>query len=149
MATFPLSLLRLDRTPLVSALVGMATGSWRASFQEDVCGVAGFMAARIEPLMREDIDCVVSFERIPLGSISQTNPDRISVTPRGGYPMLRHALESDPAYDSVPVSVGRSGRGTALWDGHRRVATYRSAGRQDVPAWVATFRRGNGTVRTP
>jgi hypothetical protein len=135
---------RLDRAPLVSELVGLANGTWDMRFRNDVEEGAAFIVGRALALVTDRIDCVLSFERFPLSDISIVNPLRVSVTPTGGYPILRERLESDPGYDAVPLSIGRARGGASVWDGHRRLETYRAAGRSDVPAWVATFRKGSG-----
>lgn len=145
--TIRVSEARLDREPLVRSVAGLATGGWDPEFQNDVEKGAWFVVARAIALVGPGIDCVVSFGRVALSSITETNPRRVAVTSKGGYPNLRRRLETDPSYDSVPLSFGRSSRGIALWDGHRRMETYRAAGRSDVPAWVATFRLGSGAIR--
>lgn len=137
---------RLSRSELISQLTAIASGGWSARFQNDVAEGAAFIVGRALALTSERVDCVFSFERVPIAGITVLNPDRVSVTPTGGYPVLREALQSDPSYDSIPLSIGRSRRGTSVWDGHRRLETYRAAGRIDVPAWVATFRNGSGLM---
>ena len=140
-------LARLGREALVSELVDMASGGWDPSFQGDVVEVAGFALARALAVVTAGVDCVISFGRVPLAGVTVWDPARRAITPEGGYPVLRERLRAEPGYDSVPLAVGVSGRGTAVWDGHRRLETYRAARRPDFPAWIATFRRGRGTVR--
>ena len=145
--TFQLSELRLDRGPLVAATIAIASGSWDRPFQGSIDQCAEFVVARAMALVSPSIGASISFSRVRLADITETNPDRVAITARGGYPQLRQRLVDDPGYDSVPVSVGRSSRGITLWDGHRRMETYRAAGRIDIPAWMATFRRGGpGTI---
>lgn len=144
----PVSTVRLDREPLVREVAALASGSWSPEFQNDVTEGAWFVVARAIALVQGGVDCVISFGRVRLVDIGSTNPLRRAVTAEGGYPILRERLALDPAYDSVPLSFGRSSRGITLWDGHRRMETYRAAGRLDVPAWVATFKRGTGLVST-
>lgn len=136
-----------DREPLALAVEAMAHGSWDPAFQNDVREGALFMTSRMIALVSPGIDCLIAFGRVPLRSITDVNPMRVAITAEGGYPLLRERLSADPLYDSVPLSLGRSSRGIALWDGHRRMETYRAAGRSDVPAWVATFRHGVGLIR--
>jgi len=107
---------------------------------------ARFTVARAIALVTDRVDCVFAFGRFPISGVTLLNPQRVDVTPEGGYPMLRSRLEADPLYDSVPISIGRSRRGTSVWDGHRRLETYRAAGRTDLPAWTATFRPGSGLI---
>lgn len=135
-----------SRDPIIEGIHGLASGSWDRDFETDVRACSGFMAARIMGLMSDRLDCTVSYGRVAVSSINMVNPQRIAVTPQGGYPILRSRLSLDPTYDSVPLSVGRSARGVALWDGHRRFETYQAAGRNDCPAWIASFRFGTGFV---
>jgi hypothetical protein len=138
---------RLSREVLVRELAAMTHGSWDPRFQGDVIPCIRFIVARAIALVSDKIDCEIGFDRFPVSGITVMNPERIEVTPRGGYPVLRQRLECDPLYDSVPLSIGRSARGSSLWDGHRRLETYRSAGRPDFPAWIASFRPGAGLLR--
>ncbi len=137
---------RDHRHLLVRWLAALATGAWDPRFQGDAEEGARFTVSRALPLVRPDIDCVLSLERVSISDVAIVNPMRMEATPFGGYPMLRRRLESDPGYDSVPLSMGRSRQGVSLWDGHRRLETYRSAGRSDVPAWTASFRPGRGLL---
>lgn len=144
--SFLLAEVRLDRNPAIEGVTGLAIGRWHDQFKDDVRGEAGFSVARAIALIGPGIDCVFTFERVSLAGITAVDRHRIESTGGRGYPMLRESLLSDPGYDSVPLSVARTSRGITLWDGHRRFATYRSAGRNDVPAFVATFRRGSGLL---
>ena len=146
MAGHALRDIRLDRTPLVSDLVRVVTRTWDERFDGSVIEIAAFITGRIEGMMDPGMDCVITFGRVPIESITVLNPQRVAVTPAGGYPILARRLASDPSYDSVPIALGRSARGVAIWDGHRRFETYRSVGRRDVPAWTSTFRRGSGLI---
>lgn len=137
---------RLSREVLVRELAAMTHGSWDPRFQGDVAPCIRFIVARAIALVSGKIDCEIRFDRFPVSGITVVNPERVEVTPRGGYPILRQRLESDPLYDSIPLSVGRSGRGSSIWDGHRRLETYRAAGRPDFPAWIASFRSGSGLI---
>jgi hypothetical protein len=126
---------RLSREVLVRELAAMTHGSWDPRFQGDVIPCIRFIVARAIALVSDKIDCEIGFDRFPVSGITVMNP------------VLRQRLECDPLYDSVPLSIGRSARGSSLWDGHRRLETYRSAGRPDFPAWIASFRPGAGLLR--
>ena len=131
---------RLERPRLEDEAFSLAVGTWGQAYVGDVRFCASFLVSRIAALVSPKIDCSVSFGRVPVIGITR-NPSRISVTPDGGYPVLRDLLVSDPSYDSVPLCVGVSKAGRILWDGHRRIETYRSAGRESFPAWIARFVR--------
>lgn len=128
-------------------MAAVAQRSWADRYDGDARDIADFAAARIEAALRPGrLDCEVSFERVPLSSDWRTNPLRDRIVRPGGAPALRDALSRRPAYDSVPVVVASSGGSVTLWDGHRRLETYRAAGRPDLPAWHARFRSGSGVV---
>lgn len=147
MSSLTIEQARLSRETLVRQLASITHGNWDTRFQGDIVPCIGFIVARAVALVSDRIDCELRFDRFPISGITVLNPERVEVTPRGGYPILRQRLEADPSYDSVPLSVGRSGRGASVWDGHRRLETYRSAGRTDFPAWIATLKRGSGLIR--
>lgn len=138
---------RLSREAIVQELNSITRGAWDRRFQGDIVPCIRFIVARAIALVNGQIDCELGFDRFPISGITVVNPGRVGITPQGGYPVLRQRLETDASYDSVPLSVGRSGRGASMWDGHRRLETYRSAGRTDFPAWIATFKRGSGLIR--
>jgi len=137
---------RAERNAIAVQVAALAVVTWDEAFSGDVRIGADFIVSRCLPLIGPTVSCRISFGRVPLESISAVNPQRVSITPNGGYPVLRERLQSDPGYDSVPLCFGRSSRGITLWDGHRRMATYWAAGRTDVPAWIATFKRGPGMI---
>ena len=147
MESFSLSELRVGREPAVDRLMSVVSPSWARCYDGDALAIARFTVGRAIALIGPSIDCLISFARAPIESVSIVNPDRIDVTPDGGYPLLRQMLEGDPHYDSIPLSLGKSKRGLALWDGHRRLETYRAAGRVDVPGWISIFRNGSGMLR--
>lgn len=107
------------------------------------------MAARVEAALGPGrLDCEVSATRLPLSLEWRTNPLRGHAVRPGGYPALRELLSADPSADSVPLAAASLGEGGVLcWDGHRRLETYRAAGRPDVPAWHARFLPGVGRAR--
>lgn len=139
--------LRRDRSGAVRELIAMAHGGWDPRFQSDIEQGARFVLGRAMALIGDRIDCEVRFGRFPVSGVTVLDPNRLGVTPAGGYPVLRDRLQADPSYDAVPLSIGRSSRGASLWDGHRRLETYRAAGRSDFPAWIASFVRGSGVLR--
>lgn len=92
------------------------------------------------------LDCTLSYERLLLSVEWRTNPLREHAVRSGGYPALRSLLVRRPDVDSVPLVAASLDGAPTLWDGHRRLETYRAAGRPDVPAWHARFRTGSGLV---
>jgi hypothetical protein len=147
--SFPVGTSRVDRSPIVDAVASIVVRTWDRGFDGDIIALARFVVSRAIALARADVDCVISFGRVLLSDVAVLDPNRVAVTSVGGYPTLLERLRSDPAYDSVPLSVGCSRDGTSLWDGHRRLETYRAAGRTDFPAWSASFHRGSGRVVIP
>lgn len=118
-------------------------------FDGDAWAACEFMAARVEAALRPGrLDCAISFGRLPLSSEWRENPLRRRAIRPGGYPTLRAKLEST-SLDSIAIAVASSGEGEIVWDGHRRLETYRAARRPDIPAWRAEFWPGRGVVSVP
>ena len=137
----------IDRTRLISEMLAAARRTWHPRYDGEAREIAGFVAARVEAALGpRSHDCVITFERASLDAEWITNPLRGHAVRPGGYPQLRSLLASS-SIDSVPLAVASSGAGTVLWDGHRRLETYRAAGRPDVPVWHARFLTGSGSVR--
>jgi len=124
-----------------------AVRTWDRRYDDDARAIAEFTAARIEAALAPGrLDCEVSFERIPLSTGWRTNPKRGHAVRPGGYPALRQLLGRRGDVDSVPLVAATLDGPPSLWDGHRRLETYRAAGRPDVPSWHVRFRPGVGRV---
>lgn len=136
--------MRLDRGALARRMMGLAVRTWDPSYDGDALASARFAIGRVAAAMSPSIDCVLSFERVPLSAVTVLDPARVSVA--DPYPILRDQLVAHPTYDSAPLVCARVGGRLSLWDGHHRLATYLDAARPDFPAWVARFSRGSGAV---
>lgn len=138
----------VERAQLTARISALAVRTWGERYDADARGIADFTAARIEAALRPGrLDCEVRFERVSLSLEWRTNPLRDHAIRPGGTPGLRDLLQRRVTYDAVPVVVASSSQGPlTLWDGHRRLETYRAAGRTDMPAWHARFFPGTGVV---
>lgn len=138
----------VERAALTRAIHSLAVCTWGDRYDSDARDIADFAAARIEAALRPGrLNCEVRFERVALSLEWRTNPLRDHAIRPGGTPSLRELLRRRPGVDAVPVVVASSpGSPLTLWDGHRRMETYRAAGRVDVPAWHARFSPGTGVV---
>lgn len=143
------------RREAIIQIISMCERTWDKSYDTSLIEIASFAAARIEGAMSRGgnvrwadcrVDCLISFERVPLSRINIINPERVERALRG-YPALRESLTRNPRQDSVPIVCGRQGPNMAVWDGHHRLRTYELAGRTDIPAIVAEIVTGTGLVR--
>lgn len=115
-------------------------GDARAQLEFAISRVAGVTSSR-------RLDCQVDFDMFPLPSVVVLNPER-AVLEGPGYPTLAELLRRDPSVQSIPVVLAVSDLSVpTLWDGHRRWATYLSAGRDSIPAWTCNFSSGTGRLR--
>jgi hypothetical protein len=116
--------------------------TWPASYENSVEEIVLFLVSRVDGAIKPNRDCVVTFERVPLSSISRRNAARKN----DGMAELIRRLSSEPGYDSIPLVLARNESEIAVWDGHHRMRSYERAGRSDIPALVASFKAGDGLV---
>lgn len=119
---------------------------WGVAYDGDARAQLSFAISRIAGVLSSGrLDCRLSLEMFPTSSPVVMNPERISVIPSQGYPQLAELLRRDRKVDSIPVVVALYQSAT-LWDGHRRWATYLSAGREEIPTWACRFSSGSGLL---